>query len=426
MTRAFLDLTDASLTLSDGQRTLRSPGIVLSQANGFVFGDAAFAQLKRRPLDVRTDILNQLSTTPLGGVFGNARHTADLVYEHLKSLFGSTDKVDDLCLIAPGNFEQSQLELLLGILSSLGVSPGTVVDRALLAHPSQLGSGLNVSLQWRQLVVSEVTVESGQCRVEKVTAVPGVGYLDLLELCLEECADACIDQTRFDPRRSAESEQTLLDALPGVLASLKERPEVSVELGTTSFKISRSRLETAGQKVTSAVSGKTGAISIDESLSVFPGVLFDAVASVESLTRAAEDLLRDHQSDQPLTRISHRNMGNYALPIDASPDSSNPREETTAPHPADDTDKAQGIATILASDQPTHILIDAVAHRITETDAKDLGFGVITREGIACIDESVRDRVNVLSVSGSHDRLTVGSRLYRNDGKEAVLIVVES
>ena len=136
--------------------------------------------------------------------------------------------------------------------------------------------------------------------------------------------------------------------------------------------------------------------------------------------------MRDHQSDQPLTRISHRNMGNYALPIDASPDSSNPREETTAPHPADDTDKAQGIATNLASDQPTHILIDAVAHRITETDAKDLGFGVITREGIACIDESVRDRVNVLSVSGSHDRLTVGSRLYRNDGKEAVLIVVES
>ena len=119
-------------------------------------------------------------------------------------------------------------------------------------------------------------------------------------------------------------------------------------------------------------------------------------------------------------------MGNDASPIDVSPDSSNPREETTGPHPGDDTDKAQGIATNVASDQPTHILIDAVAHRITETDAKDLGFGVITREGIACIDKSVRDRVNVLSVSGSHDRLTVGSRLYRNDGKEAVLIVVES
>ena len=58
MSRAFLDLTDASLTLSDGQRIFRSPGIAFSQANEVVFGDAAFAQLKRRPLDVRTDILN--------------------------------------------------------------------------------------------------------------------------------------------------------------------------------------------------------------------------------------------------------------------------------------------------------------------------------------------------------------------------------
>ena len=51
---------------------------------------------------------------------------------------------------------------------------------------------------------------------------------------------------------------------------------------------------------------------------------------------------------------------------------------------------------------------------------------VITRDGVAGIDEALRDRVNVLSVSGSHDRLTVGSRLYRNDGKEAVIIIVES
>ena len=51
MNRAFLDLTDASLTLSAGQQIVRSPGIVLSQADDFVFGDAAFAQLKRRPLD---------------------------------------------------------------------------------------------------------------------------------------------------------------------------------------------------------------------------------------------------------------------------------------------------------------------------------------------------------------------------------------
>ena len=426
MSRAFLDLTDASLTLNSGHQTFRSPGIVLSQADDFVFSDAAFAQLKRRPLDVRTDMLSQLATTPLSNTFGNARHTADLVYEHLKGLFESSDGVNNLCLITPGNLEQAQLELLLGILGSLNVNPSAVIDRALLAHPAELGSGLNLNLQWRQLVVSEVTVNANLCQVEKITAVPGLGYLDLLELCLEECADACVDQTRFDPRRSAESEQTLLDALPGVLTSLKNRPEVSVELGTTSFKVSRSRLEKAGQKIASAINAKAGALSIDESLSVFPGITFDAVASIDSLTAAAEDLLRDHSDDQPLTRISNRRTASAASPADESASIPISSDAGSAPSASDEIGKAPVSKGAVTGDQPTHILVDAVAHRITDKDEHDLGFGVIKHDGVPCIDEALCDRINVLSVSGSHDRLTVGSRLYRNDGKEAVLIIVES
>ena len=72
MSRAFLDLTDASLTLSA------------------VFGSSSamrlFAQLKRRPLDVRTDMLSQLATTPLGKTFVNARHTADLTMNTSKAV----------------------------------------------------------------------------------------------------------------------------------------------------------------------------------------------------------------------------------------------------------------------------------------------------------------------------------------------------
>ena len=426
MSRAFLDLTDASLTLRAGQQIVRSPGIVLSQADDFVFGDAAFAQLKCRPFDVRTDMFSQLATTPLGNTFGNARHTADLVYEHLKGLFTATDNVNNLCLIAPGNLEQAQLELLLGILGSLGVNPSAVINRALLAHPAELGSGLNVNLQWRQLVVSEIIVDADLCRVGKITAVPGLGYLDLLELSLEECADACVDQTRFDPRRSAESEQTLLDALPSVLASLKDRPEISVELGTTSFKVSIGRLEKAGQKIASAINANAGSLSIDESLSVFPGITFDAVASIDSLTAAADDLLRDHSDDQPLTRISSKSAAGAATPTEKSADTPASYNALSTPAASDEISKVPAKATAMQDDRPTHILVDAVAHRITDKDQQGLGFGVIKRDGVPCIEEVLQDRINVLSVSGSHDRLTVGSRLYRNDGKEAVLIIVES
>ena len=237
---------------------------------------------------------------------------------------------------------------------------------------------------------------------------------------------SCVDQTRFDPRRSAESEQTLLDTLPGALAALRDRPEVSVELGTTSFKVSRSRLEKAGQKITSAINAKAGALSIDESLSVFPGIAFDAVASIDSLTATGEDLLLDHSDDQPLTRISKRRTASAVTPADESADTSASGDAMTAPAASDKIDKTMVTASAVQGAQPTHVLIDAVAHRIADTDEQGLGFGVIKRDGVPCIDEALRDRINVLSVSGSHDRLTVGSRLYRNDGKEAVLIIVES
>ena len=149
-----------------------------------------------------------------------------------------------------------------------------MVDRALLAHPAELGSGLNLNLQWRQLVVSEVSVDANLCQVERSQLYQALAISICWNYALRECADACVDQTRFDPRRSAESEQTLLDALPGVLAALKDRPEVSVELGTTSFKVSRSRLEKAG-KSRVGYQCESGALSIDESLSVFPGITFD-------------------------------------------------------------------------------------------------------------------------------------------------------
>ena len=97
-----------------------------------------------------------------------------------------------------------------------------------------------------------------------------------------------------------------------------------------------------------------------------------------------------------------------------------------APAATDGISKAPAPASAVQDNHPTHILVDAVAHRIADTDEQGLGFGVIKRDGVPCIDEALRDRINVLSVSGSHDRLTVGSRLYRNDGKEAVLIIVES
>ena len=415
MSPVFLDVNDTSLSLTAEDAVISSPGAVLSDSGALYFGEPAVSQLKRRPLDVKSDYWSQLSTAPLNAQFGSARHTADLVYEHLKSLIPYPERLHDLCIIAPSNMNQTQLELLLGILSALNIEPSAVVDRALLAHANQSAPGLNLSLQWRQLVVTELEQVDQRLCVLKTTAIPGLGYLDLLEDCLEHFADACVAQTRFDPRRSAASEQTLLSAIVGLLASQTDDNELSVEVESYTFKVARDALKRVGQRVLDAVDTDGKSISIDASLSVFPGMIFDSVTTQASLTEAASAILDGTTAQAPLSRIT-----SCALSPEVSPEPApiqQPRSQTRFP----DLD-----ARARQHSPPTHLLIDTTAHAIEGRESVSFEFGVVSQNGVVCIDDHFKDRINVLSVSGSHDQLTTGSRLYRDDGKEALLIRVES
>ena len=428
MTRLFLDTTDASLNLIGEGHCIRSPGLAYLDAGGLVFGDAAFAQLKQSPLAVRSDFWSQLGTTPLNTGFGEARHTADLVYEHMKALLNNAPEQRALCIIAPGNMQQSQIELLLGILGSLSIDVTAVIDRALLAHPATRGSGLNLSLQWRQLIVSEIKVDAAEMSVTKVTELSGLGYLDLLEMCLENCADLCVEQTRFDPRRSAASEQQLLSAIPSLLATLGDKTEVPLDIGSTTFKVTRSSFESVARRISAAIDLTQGHISADETLSLFPGIGLDSVATSDSISNNAQGVLNSRSEGEALSRITRCALTTVTTDTSAVPGSEIVTETII------DTNDAKGTlaanqspsADDPTSDSPTHLLIDGIAYRIGVEPSATEGFGVVKSQGLAYIEDSFRKEITVLSVSGSHDTLPTGSRLYRSDGKEAMLIFVET
>jgi len=428
MTRLFLDTTDSSLNLIGEGHCTRSPGLAYLDAGGLVFGDAAFAQLKQSPLAVRSDFWSQLGTTPLNTRFGEARHTADLVYEHMKALLNNAPEQRALCIIAPGNMQQSQIELLLGILGSLSIDVTAVIDRALLAHPATRGSGLNLSLQWRQLIVSEIKVDAAEMSVTKVTELSGLGYLDLLEMCLENCADLCVEQTRFDPRRSAASEQQLLSAIPSLLATLGDKTEVPLDIGSTTFKVTRSSFESVARRISAAIDLTQGHISADETLSLFPGIGLDSVATSDSISNNAQGVLNSRSEGEALSRITRCALTTVTTDTSAVLGSEIVTETII------DTNDAKGTlaanqspsADDPTSDSPTHLLIDGIAYRIGVEPSATEGFGVVKSQGLAYIEDSFRKEITVLSVSGSHDTLPTGSRLYRSDGKEAMLIFVET
>ena len=419
MSHILLDITDSQITLTSGSTVIASPGAALASSDGrLVFGHVVLEELKRRPLETRTDFWSQLSTVSLTSEFAGARHSADLVYEHLKFIFNEAERemgeITHLSVIAPSSLSQAQLELLLGIMNALGKTPASILDRALLHQHATGKAGVHLDLQWRQLIVTEVNLDQGQLTVGKSTSMPGLGYLDLLEQCLEYCADMCVEQTRFDPRRSAEAEQNLFNAIPGAFETLKHAEEAALSVNGYEFKIARSGLTFIGTQVMTAVESAPGALSVDGLLANFPGIQFDYAADLESLTKASDHILSARGTDAPLSRISSTNAPSQEVDVSEPPE----LRDSTHSSPG-------GTEPALDSTVPTHILINSQAYSIATPRSEAQGFGLIIEGERVQIAEDFRGQVNVLSTESSYDQLLVGCRLYRNDGTEALLIRVE-
>ena len=431
MSRFYLDITDSQIALIAGSSIIQSPGAALANGSAgeasLAFGKVVFETLKRRPLETRTDFWAQLSTAPLNAEFAGVRHSADLVYEHLKFLFAEAERqagpIDDLVIIAPSNLNQTQLELLLGILNAVGKQPSAILDRALV-HQHVVGkAGVHLDLQWRQVVATEIRLEDDQLVVGKSSTLPGNGYLDLLEQCLEHCADMCVEQTRFDPRRSADAEQLLFNAIPDALATLTHSEEASLSVSGYNFKISRTGLEFVGKRLMTAVEGASGAVSVDGLLAGLPGAVFDSTVSLTTLAETAELILNSRAPDTELSRISRTKVKDPQK-AENPPSEANVKELSKEP---DETARTENSITSPAAEVagPTHILINSRAYSIANQSAEAQGFGLIIEGDTVKVAEDFRSQVNVLSTESSHDQLCAGCRLYRNDGTEALLIRVE-
>lgn len=108
--------------------------------------------------------------------------------------------------------------------------------------------------------------------------LPGCGLLQLQERLVESIASAFIRQTRFDPRRNANTEQLLYDALPGMLQELKARSEANMEVNGYRARIVRKELEDAGNRLFNSAPEAMGILSasdrvlLDPLASLLPGI----------------------------------------------------------------------------------------------------------------------------------------------------------
>lgn len=421
----ILDINDAQLALATNEGLETSSGIALLSGGGYRFGSDAALELRRKPLETRTDYWASLNTQSLSSSFGTARHSADLVYAHLKDLLESTGDLDDLVIVTPANVSDQQLSLLLGILQSLAVDISAVVDRSLIATHSGSEHSVHIETQWRQALIVQIVESEGERSVRETKPLPGLGLLDLHEQILERCADRCVEQTRFDPRRSAESEQQLWNALPNLLGALKATAEHSVSLGQYQFTVSQDDITPIGRALMTEIDRVVASTDrwIDEPLLMIPGVdAQNPAVTTTTLANAAREIVDQLPSnDKGLIRIASlaastaksRGIADTASQSDPEPareTADTAATETPNDEPAD-------------ADLPTHLLIGHRAVALASDEA--VAFGVEQLADGAVISLSMRDRIKVLSLRGSYEQLYSGCRLYRDDGVEAMLIHIE-
>jgi hypothetical protein len=354
----LLDLNDSNLQLWYGDTHVQSPGYALLQGEDYLFGKSARAAARLRPRDINTRYWWRLSTEALQPALGPARHTGDLVHAHLVNLHEEAGNPAEVLLAVPGSMQRDQLALLLGIVQQCPFEAVGLVNRSValgsLFNPS--GRLFHLEIQLHQALVSELSARAGALELGHATPLPGCGLLQIQERLVEIVAAEFVRQTRFDPRRKADTEQQLYDALPGALRALHGSGVTNLDVNGYQARVSAQQLEAAGQRLFDSAREAMGApqpgdeVIADPLAALLPGLpgvsaslrvlqgsdIFDALRlHQEQLTQrsealsfikalpllrvkdAAPEVVATLATPEPVTQPTHLLHGHVARPLDA-------------------------------------------------------------------------------------------------------------
>ncbi|MDO8862624.1 hypothetical protein Q6D67_13015 [Haliea sp. E1-2-M8] len=423
MAIACLDINDSNLQLWHGDKRLQSPGYALLEGGQYRFGSDARAAARLRPREVSTRYWWQLSTDPLQPALGPARHSADLVHAHLLELHSAAGHPGELLLAAPGSMRKEQLALLLGIIQQCPFDAVGLVNRSVALASLHAADGplFHLEIQLHQALLSELRAENGNVTFQRATALPGSGLLQLQERVVEAAATAFIRQTRFDPRRRAETEQQLYDALPAALQQLQQSNETSLTVNGYHARIARADLEAASATLAGSVSSSLGqagvTLLLDPLAALLPGLR----------ERLAGTIL--HATDLPRALAAHEGLLvqraealDFVTSLPQLGERAAAAQAPAAPPPA--------AAAPAEAPRPTHLLLGNRA-RPLQADGTSLGGGWSLLQG-----SNEQWQLHAASGAGGLERngqpardseaVASGDRLRLPDGADALLITVSA
>lgn len=233
MTSAVLELNDQALLIQAEDGALHAePGYARLTAEGVETGEEVRAIAWREPQHVYNGYWCNLNQTPLPIKHRFARHHADIAFAQLRKLWQTAGSPDSLLLLVPGSFAEAQLSLLLGMVGALPCRASALIDSALAACLDSHGETLYFDLQMHESVLTVCRAGSGSVDIVDQEVFPGLGMVQIQNSVARHISDLLIENYRFDPLHSSESEQAIFDQIPHWLTRLRWEENVSIKLSS--------------------------------------------------------------------------------------------------------------------------------------------------------------------------------------------------
>ena len=226
-------LNDAGISVLDSERILyREPGFALLDDDQLTTGSAAYSCARLKPRRIQNRFWSDLQTGPLSDRRFQHLSTADLVSRQLEQIWAKvSDRGDRLVLAVPAYMKNDHLGLLLGIAAELKLPIIAMVDSAVAATRRQYRDAVpvHIDLSLHSTLLTRIA-QAGQAKVDKSAVIDDAGLLALYDAWIGVIAEAFVQQSRFDPLHTAETEQVLQDRLTDLILSPSSAGAVALEI----------------------------------------------------------------------------------------------------------------------------------------------------------------------------------------------------
>lgn len=236
--RVAAHINDTGITVLDGPQVLyREPGFALLEDHRITTGSDAFRQGRIHPRSVQHRYWSELTAEPLQDRRFSHLSAADLVSRQLEQM-SKVAQAAEVVVAVPSYMSAQQLGLLLGVAGEVNFPIVAMIDAAVAATrreyrnavPVHIDIGLHAAMLTR-------LAQPGCVQVERTEVLHDAGTYALFDAWLNAIAEAFVDQSRFDPLHTAETEQLLVNNLTAWLseAAKNERVQMQIAFAESSY-----------------------------------------------------------------------------------------------------------------------------------------------------------------------------------------------